>query len=134
IYNGGTQNAGVVIGDWNHDGILDIATADGRNNVMYALLGNGSGGAGDGTFGPPFSHPAGLVSFPMTAGDLNADGFVDLITCNYGEGDVSVFLGGCAPGGPPPSNEPVLTDVRDVPHDQGGRVFVTWLRSPLDDA
>lgn len=28
---------------------------------------------------------------------------------------------------------PVLTAVRDVPHDQGGRVFVTWLASRLDD-
>src|SRR5205814_3743207 len=110
IYNDGTQNAGVEVGDWNHDGILDLATGDGRNNVLYALLGNGAGGVGSGTFGPAFTHPAGLVSFPLTAGDLNADGFVDLITCNHGEGTVSVFLGGCTPGPPPPPpNTPLLT-------------------------
>ncbi len=37
------------------------------------------------------------------------------------------------PPPPPPSNHaPVIDDVRDVPHDQGGHVFVTWLASDLD--
>jgi hypothetical protein len=139
IYNNGSQNAGVVIGDWNHDGILDLATADGRANVMYTLLGQGAGGVGNGTFAPAVSYDAGQVSFPMTGADVNEDGAADLLTVNYGDGTVSLFFGTCdgtppPPPPPPPSNAPVITDVRDVPHDQGSRVFVTWLASALDDA
>lgn len=33
---------------------------------------------------------------------------------------------------PPSTHAPVIDDVRDVPNDQGGRVFVTWLASDLD--
>ncbi len=33
---------------------------------------------------------------------------------------------------PPPNHAPAIDDVRDVPNDQGGRVFVTWLASDLD--
>ena len=51
---------------------------------------------------------------------------------NYGDASISILLSGCE-GSPPPSDAPILTRVRDVPNDEGGFVFVTWLRSRLDD-
>ncbi|TMQ52048.1 MAG: VCBS repeat-containing protein [Candidatus Eisenbacteria bacterium] len=132
IFNNGNQCAGLVVGDWNQDGILDLAAGDGRRNVVWTFLGQGSGGVGSGTFGSITSYPAGAVSFPLTSGDFNEGGFTDLVAVNYGDASISILFSGCEPAPPPPSNAPVLTRVRDVPNDDGGFVFVTWLRSRLD--
>jgi len=63
--------------------------------------------------------------------DFDEDGFIDLAVANARDNTVSVLIGSCTP---PPRPAPVLTAVRDVPADQGGRVFVTWLSSELDVA
>jgi len=128
----GVQPRSVVVGDINGDGIQDLVLADyaGTVNVMF---GHGSGGFGDGTFAPPLTYSAGSSPTDVAIGDFNADTLPDLAVPNYLTHGVSVLFHGC--GGPPPtppSPAPTLTKVRDVPHDQGGRVFVTWLRSNLD--
>ena len=139
VYGNGSQDAGIAIGDWNHDGVLDVAGADGRSNVMRIFLGQTSGGAPNATFGPPTVFTAGRVSFTMTSGDLNRDGALDLLTVDYTDGGVSLFYGLCSntpppPPPPPPVEAPRLNSVRDVPHDQGGRVFLTWLPSSHDQS
>jgi N-acetylneuraminic acid mutarotase len=65
----------IAIGDFNGDGIQDIATAS-RTSVGGAVL----LGKGDGTFGNPVHYPEGtLLAINIASGDFNNDGFPDLV-------------------------------------------------------
>ena len=127
-----TQPRSVATGDIDGDGITDLVVADYSGAVSF-LRGLGSGGNGNGTFGSPLQFWAGGNATGVAVGDFNADTLSDLAVANFQTNHVSVLLHGCgAPPPPPPNPAPTLTAVRDVPNDQGGRVFVTWLRSGLD--
>lgn len=80
-YDGGTPG----IGDFNGDGILDLAVPSGVAVDVY--LGNG-----DGTFQSPVAYqPADGVFYAIVAADVNGDGKLDLITDGFavllGNGD-----------------------------------------------
>jgi hypothetical protein len=79
--------AGIAVGDFNGDGILDIAVANYGNGSVDLLFGNG-----DGTFQEPVP-----ISMPgassVAAADVNGDGKLDLVLTNWGYGTVSVLLG-----------------------------------------
>lgn len=68
VNGGGTT----VVGDFNHDGKLDLAVLDGQSVAI--LLGNG-----DGTFAAPVQYFDGGGSF-LVAADFNGDGKLDLAT------------------------------------------------------
>lgn len=80
-----------VVGDFNHDGKLDVATA--MQTVGATLQGiiQISNGNGDGTFGAPYTVPnVADVTTPLLLGDFNGDGNLDLSTGGfiyYGQGD-----------------------------------------------
>ena len=76
------ETFGMVTGDFNHDGKMDIAVT---GNYLSILLGNG-----DGTFQPPVNYTG--VGNWIAVADFNNDGNLDLITAN-GDNSVSVFLG-----------------------------------------
>jgi len=167
------------VADWNNDGILDLMVANGTSGGMQYLKGLGSGGMWNGSFSAPatvmtgncanamaadidgdgrldvvsaltssvvdtpvevafgdglggFSAPSyfpvGLDPSSMAIGDFDNNGKPDVVVGNYLAQDVSVLMGACLAG----SNAPAITAVRDVPNDQGGRVFLTWTRSALD--
>src|SRR5262249_18701917 len=98
------------------------------SNTLFLLKGNGSGGVGDGTFAPPV--PLADCCFPVhaIAADLDGNGHPDVVTCGYQSGSLGIFHDGCAPD----PNIPTTTKIRDVPHHQGGKVFITWTKSGLD--
>ena len=89
---------GIVVGDFNHDGKLDLAVAntgivDGSNkgpngNTLAILLGNGKGGFRPASFIPVEKRPLIVV-----AGDFNNDQKIDLAVSNNGKGEVSELLG-----------------------------------------
>src|SRR3954451_15302386 len=66
---------GVVTADFNHDGKLDIATANDLGNTVSVLLDDGSGG-----FGVLIDFAAGPNSRSVSVGDFNRDGNLDLVT------------------------------------------------------
>ena len=73
-------------GDFNGDGIPDLAVVT-SNNLNVFL------GRGDGTFQNPSTVATGLLPQGVAVGDFNADGIQDLAVVNYFSGTVSVLLG-----------------------------------------
>ena len=114
---GGTLT-GMVTGDFNHDGHLDLAVSDSTGKVDV-LTGNGTGNftllggysTGTGT------KPAGIV-----AADFNNDGNLDVATINHGTNNVTVLLGSASGALMPPiaqatGTNPIGISVADVNSD-----------------
>ncbi len=78
----------VTTGDFNGDGILDLAFADSGSTALTVLLGNG-----DGTFTQKAGQPdAGQATTFITSADLNGDGKLDLVLVNSANA-VLIYLG-----------------------------------------
>jgi len=75
-------------GDFNHDGNLDIAVANGNDNTVTILLGTGTGGL---TVQSP-AIAVGHYPDAIRAGDFNGDGYTDLAVANYNDGTVTTLL------------------------------------------
>jgi hypothetical protein len=122
---GGQMNDAALV-DMDADGRLDIAATD-TDLQEVALLVNQGGGA----FGAAHRLAAWAGPNGIEAGDADGDGRADLFAVNSGTQvavpALLVYRGLCGL-----VEAPRITDVRDVPHDQGGTVFVTWLASGLD--
>src|SRR6266849_4257303 len=78
----------LVMQDFNHDGILDLATADYGNNTVSILLGKG-----DGSFASPITYSTDNTPQGLATGDFNGDGIPDLAVTNNGSNDVSILVG-----------------------------------------
>ena len=76
----------------NEDGILDLVVVHPDQDLITVLLGNGSGGDGNGTF-TPTTYATGDAPYALTITDLNRDGRQDVAVTNQGSGTVSRFFG-----------------------------------------
>jgi len=124
----GTDVSGVAVSDIDGDGILDLVLTSGDGNSLIWLAGHATGGVADGTFAAPVTLANCCFPIHPVTADLNGNGFPDAVTAGYDNNAVGVFLDACSLS----PQSPVLTAVRDVPNDQGGKVFVTWIASSLD--
>jgi phospholipase C len=79
--------AGVAAGDFNVDGKMDIAVVS-STGVVTVYLGNGNN-----TFQAGVAYPVGAGADSIAVGDVNGDGFLDIVTANSTAGTVSVLLG-----------------------------------------
>ena len=87
-YPVGADPRSVALGDFNHDGLLDLAVANAGSNDVSVRLSNG-----DETFGAALTFGVGRGPRSVAARDLNGDGVLDLVTANADSGDVSILLG-----------------------------------------
>src|SRR5437899_4410384 len=76
-FDTGSRPVSVVVGDFNQDGIPDLAVADNGSNTVSVLLGRG-----DGTFGAARSFPTGNGPRCVIVADFNGDGIADLAVAN----------------------------------------------------
>ena len=79
----------VVVGDFNGDGHLDIATANLLANSVTVLLGDGSGGFSE----APGSPIAVAQPRSLAVGDFNGDGIDDLALANPALNEITILLG-----------------------------------------
>jgi hypothetical protein len=77
----------LALGDFNHDGKLDIAVANVESGTVAVLLGNG-----DGTFSAPTPYSIESEVYGVTAADVNGDGYLDLAVTTYSDGNNVALL------------------------------------------
>jgi hypothetical protein len=94
-YTVGNRPFFLAVGDFNGDGILDIASANARaenietpGTTVSVLLGRG-----DGTFQAPKNYNVGDGPMSVAVGDFNRDGVLDLVVANSDSGTISILLG-----------------------------------------
>lgn len=80
----------LITGDFDNDGILDVAATAGYPRRQYVYIFRGRG---DGTFAAATSFPTRNYPGELVAADLNDDGNLDAVVINPESHDVSVLLG-----------------------------------------
>lgn len=94
----------MVTGDFNGDGVADLATVNSTSKNLTVLLGNGSGGFTASNSGP---YPLGNDPTGMAMGDFNGDGIPDLAIANSGDSTITVLLGNGSGGFTAATGSPV---------------------------
>lgn len=89
-YGAGGQPYTVTTGDFNGDGKMDMATANGSSNTVSVLLGNG-----DGTFQThvDYNTMTGSYAYSIATMDFNGDRKIDMAVTNLGSNTISIFRG-----------------------------------------
>ncbi|MCX6339680.1 MAG: VCBS repeat-containing protein [Candidatus Aureabacteria bacterium] len=87
-YNVGNGAAGIALGDFNGDKVLDIAIPNSDDNDVSILLGNG-----DGSFGAATDYAAGDSPCSIAVGDFNGDENLDIAMTNSDDDSVSILIG-----------------------------------------
>jgi hypothetical protein len=83
--------SGVLIADFNQDGIPDIAAmsqGDGTDGPVDIFLGNG-----DGTFQDPIVNNLGIFPVAIVSGDFDRDGRLDIASIDYFAAKAYISLG-----------------------------------------
>jgi hypothetical protein len=90
MINNGVPRAEITMGDFDNDGNIDIVciTFDG---VLFFYKGNGDGTFSSGQKVAEYQWNSGY--FPMSVGDFNLDGNLDIATSNYVYNSVSLYMG-----------------------------------------
>ena len=85
---GGSNPVAVALGDFNHDGFLDMVAANTFSNVVGVLLGNGNG-----TFQTAVTYTVSGRPQSLDVADFNGDGNSDLAVATDEDNAVSILPG-----------------------------------------
>jgi hypothetical protein len=113
----GSEPWSIASGDFNGDGIPDLAVANSNGNSVTILLGKG-----DGTFTQAASVPTGIDPVSIAVADFNGDGKLDLAVANLNSDSVTILLGNgdgtfTAAASPPTGYDPCSIAVGDFNRD-----------------
>jgi hypothetical protein len=86
-YTTGYFTSGIVTGDFNNDGIVDLLAMSQDGTIALFL------GKGDGTFQAPMTDTIGGLPVAIVGGDFNRDGILDFATIDYFANTTSISLG-----------------------------------------
>ena len=102
----GSASQGIAIGDFNGDGIADLAVTNAITSSVSILLGDGSG-----RFAPSPGSPVAVGPNPygVATGDFNGDGIADLAVVSQLSSNVSVLLGDGSGRFAPAPGSPIAT-------------------------
>jgi hypothetical protein len=120
------SNCSVAAGDFDNNGMADLAITSGYDNTVIILLGNG-----DGTFTPAPGPPI-PITFPQSVktGDFNNDGRLDLAVTDATDNTISIQLGNgdgtfTAAAPVPVGGFPYFTAIADFNKDGNADIAVT---------
>ena len=86
-YSTGYFCSGILAGDFNNDGILDLVAMN-QDGTIQLFPGNG-----DGTFQTSITNNVGGLPVSIAMGDFNRDGILDYVTVDYFGNTASISLG-----------------------------------------
>ncbi len=78
----------MAVGDFDGDGLPDLALANYGSNTVSVLLNTGDGG----TFAPQTTYAVGNVPWTVAIGDFNGDGLPDIAVVNNSSNSLGVLL------------------------------------------
>lgn len=87
----------IAIGDFDEDGILDLAVA--HAGGVSTLRGNGAAGVGNATYASPVLLPGLASAADVIAADLDNDGVLDLVAADSVGNRIAVYHGQFIAGG-----------------------------------
>jgi Bacterial type II and III secretion system protein/FG-GAP-like repeat len=90
----GNGPTAIAVGDFNVDGMDDLAVTDKADNAVSILL-----GLGGGLFGPYFELPVDQSPVSIAAADFAGSGNTDVATANFDSNDATVILNSSSFGG-----------------------------------
>ena len=89
---GGRDPSAVAVGDFDGDGLPDLAVTNHDGNSVSILLNSSLPGAEQAHYHLALSQAVGAQPQSVVAGDFNGDGLLDLATANAGDVSVSILL------------------------------------------
>lgn len=88
VYPGGDWERAAGIGDFNDDGLNDVATSEDYFTGYLRIYLQNTGG----TLDSPALYDIGSRPAALAVGDLNDDGLDDVVTANFFDNEIGVFL------------------------------------------
>jgi MBG domain-containing protein/Big-like domain-containing protein/VCBS repeat protein len=101
----------VAVGDFNHDGAVDLAVTNSSANTISVLLGNGNGSFASAAHSP---FATGTNPIAIATGDFDGDGKLDLATANLDAKSLTIFTGDGTGNFAAASNSPVALSATPV--------------------